>query len=1379
MRLSFFTLAGLCLAPAAFGILDTDNDGLSDFWERQFYNGSRLDESFDPQGDDDGDGWTNAQEAEAGTNPFDPNPPDGMISPIMASVPPVWSEPDEYDEIYLISPEAVTVTWPTIAGKQYTLFFSPDLTQGSWLPVGNPFIAYGGEATYGFEISQSDRCFWRVTATDVDSDYDGLSNYEEISAGTNPYLADSDSDTLSDWQEFMAGSSPLDQDTDGDGTPDPLDADPLVNALAFADADGDGIPDTNDANPNDPRGPAPSVASENASGNPLSNLIKDETVKFVLSVSNPAGPAPTASNLAFFLNGTEEDATITALGSPVASCQRFLLTWVAKTTANYPTLTIQNLALRFRDSVQATSWLSLARIDVAEWEGKIITLPYVYSDEYWTYDVFTHLNGVKKRTRFVSKNDGSDNVYRGPKTVTVVRPNGGTSEIQLASHAIPFLKISGSQGGAPNVVEQKEFTSIATGVNSHFIFINESSKSVKVAFNQGGIDTSLNPGESSLETVDLTNAASGFNSHVLMSYREGGDWNPFFNSNWPVGSISTNGRVLSAVNFVSIGQQLGFHSVISFMERDAKITPYASGSLEYPGLPQESVTSEYDRKYMPIGTEEWRKIVIRIYPPQQHFTYSKGYRLNIGTGTNGNDSPQAGLMLQTQSGGTLTPLTVPVDGKIEMLAPDSDLYQQITSPEGLVLFLKRDTTADQAHVLSVDILPIIETNLPVRLSTLTLLPVEIVPDFNRDGKIDQADSGKVTTEKPWRWWINDDNDLTTAERGNNLLDVPNRLIEGGLGFFIDCDCHDLLVDGMRDHIDFFPLHFDLKSALEVFPASEYKYVLKHEEEALKYYEYPSCVVDGSEEGYEPNRHVKDVGAGRGLAAKALKLASMQGSELSANMLANLKYEKGVVVIEGAKKTEKPLVLEISKKSDSSSIAEIKFPIRIVEVEDMFRQVNLREVMGGTGGNPTQTDEPPGYPDDLTNGKYVAYVHGFNISGESARGSQSNIFKRFHQLGSKARYIGISWYGNPPNSFNNLSPPDYHRAAYNGLTTAIVAKNRLSFTQNSELTILAHSLGNSLVGSAIACHGLKVDHYYIINGAIPLEAYDSAQTSNSSGDPDMERNMTEDDWKPFYDHGNNGSLHRLLAANWHELFTSDPTDDRNKLKWKDIFAKPELLNIAYNFYSPSDEVVENPDDTEEAGHLDNVIDATFGGGRHAWVSQELAKGGQNWAIAGYTFHDINAGWNFNPHWDMSTGGGLTFWRRRTPDEAAAGISDAALKAEPFHGKFLLTNLHDPTQGSATAGVTTNRYKLLGSGIPAMSYAIAANNVPKLDQVNGGEQRNFNMPQDLRSSGGYSSWPEHENSNSPEDWMHSDFKDVALQFLHPMYHKMIDLAELNKD
>lgn len=51
----------------------------------------------------------------------------------------------------------------------------------------------------------------------VDTDQDGLSDADELAAGTNPRLVDSDSDGLSDWEEATVfGTNPLHSDSDGD-----------------------------------------------------------------------------------------------------------------------------------------------------------------------------------------------------------------------------------------------------------------------------------------------------------------------------------------------------------------------------------------------------------------------------------------------------------------------------------------------------------------------------------------------------------------------------------------------------------------------------------------------------------------------------------------------------------------------------------------------------------------------------------------------------------------------------------------------------------------------------------------------------------------------------------------------------------------------------------------------------------------------------------------------------------------------------------------------------------------------------------------------------------------------------------------------------------
>jgi len=44
----------------------------------------------------------------------------------------------------------------------------------------------------------------------------------------------------------------------------------------------------------------------------------------------------------------------------------------------------------------------------------------------------------------------------------------------------------------------------------------------------------------------------------------------------------------------------------------------------------------------------------------------------------------------------------------------------------------------------------------------------------------------------------------------------------------------------------------------------------------------------------------------------------------------------------------------------------------------------------------------------------------------------------------------------------------------------------------------------------------------------------------------------------------------------------------------------------------------------------------------------------------------------------------------------------------------------------------------------------------------------------------SWPaENHGGDSAGQWLHSDFRDVAMSYLHKMYTRMIELGELNDD
>jgi hypothetical protein len=213
----------LFISSTAYGIFDTNNNSLSDFWENQY---SSTAANLSPLTDPDGDGWNNATEAIAGTNPFDANSPNGYVLSDLTFTPATE-----------LTPAINTVTWPTKIGKLYSLHYSSSLTPDSWNLVeapldqygypsfDSPRLADGSPMGQGMSLTQPDgslpeKLFYRLKIEDADSDGDRLTNAEEHSFGSNPQSRYSDTDLLTDYQEAKYGTSPTDADSDNDGTPD-------------------------------------------------------------------------------------------------------------------------------------------------------------------------------------------------------------------------------------------------------------------------------------------------------------------------------------------------------------------------------------------------------------------------------------------------------------------------------------------------------------------------------------------------------------------------------------------------------------------------------------------------------------------------------------------------------------------------------------------------------------------------------------------------------------------------------------------------------------------------------------------------------------------------------------------------------------------------------------------------------------------------------------------------------------------------------------------------------------------------------------------------------------------------------------------------------
>lgn len=92
------------------------------------------------------------------------------------------------------------------------------------------------------------------------------------------------------------------------------------------------------------------------------------------------------------------------------------------------------------------------------------------------------------------------------------------------------------------------------------------------------------------------------------------------------------------------------------------------------------------------------------------------------------------------------------------------------------------------------------------------------------------------------------------------------------------------------------------------------------------------------------------------------------------------------------------------------------------------------------------------PDSETNGRWVVLIHGYNVPADGARGWHAETFKRLHVLGSKARFVGLTWNGD--------TGLDYHKAVYHAFQTGDEVPKALGFLDASRTTLIGHSLGIS-------------------------------------------------------------------------------------------------------------------------------------------------------------------------------------------------------------------------------------------------------------------------------------------------------------------------------
>ncbi|GAK58184.1 hypothetical protein U27_05157 [Candidatus Vecturithrix granuli] len=564
-----------------------------------------------------------------------------------------------------------------------------------------------------------------------------------------------------------------------------------------------------------------------------------------------------------------------------------------------------------------------------------------------------------------------------------------------------------------------------------------------------------------------------------------------------------------------------------------------------------------------------------------------------------------------------------------------------------------------------------------RISISTKDPL-LVPNYDRNDQIDATDHRRAVAEDVLYFWVNDNFDQSVIKKAGKQNDIPCQLYSREWTPYGDGICVAQYfvnwandhVDSVRDLLDFFPVWVNIERMLARFPVATHQYILKQADGALNAVIFPKVRCS------DVASYLKKPSVANSLKQAEVVQISPDGYLLPEAFLTQ-NADQRVILFEGRKTTEHPLVLEIRSKANPNESLTEDMPLQILNVEEMFRYKNLRPESQKMYDDRLTTQLPPEFFDNMT----FVHVHGFQAKEEGLRGTSSTVFKRLWQTG----YTGQFWYVSWDSEALHLFKGHYHNAAVNAFA---YANTLATFLQGltGPVDVGAFSLGNLLTSLAIADHNAPVRHYYAMEAAVALEAYGTEFDAKGLPNP-----MYDDDRpyliSPEKFEGTGESYpwqayaEEVYASEWHRLFADDPNDERRNVTWRNrLRLVQSKAKAVYNFYSSTEDVLGISRDPKG---IRTLFQHPWTGNFifYVWQVQELLKGLEILINIGGG-SDPYAGWGFTtslPHlesvpiFDPSTGKILFFKNiLTTPDVVKAKLASstecaaflALLKTDPL-------------------------------------------------------------------------------------------------------------------
>ena len=478
---------------------------------------------------------------------------------------------------------------------------------------------------------------------------------------------------------------------------------------------------------------------------------------------------------------------------------------------------------------------------------------------------------------------------------------------------------------------------------------------------------------------------------------------------------------------------------------------------------------------------------------------------------------------------------------------------------------------------------------------LLLLPVELMVDGNRDGEMSFTDAlihdrDGTTQEKPYRFWLNDDQD---AISGTN---TPSEVVP--VQQFDNSDGH---IQSTRDCEDLTRLWINLKGLTSVFKDGNIKVVLKlrntdgtNPELRL----FRSVETSDGQQRYltdeawaaaqitPPFDQALLAAAGGGTV-----VSSTTGVYLNSEFWNGLSEESSEIYLlfEGVSEGKGELYLEFT--SNGQKIGESPGVwLDLKNIKTMYERAKVTSapdpiVPPSTTPSPAHdpleprmgwVQDPNGNPPEYSpsswyeSKQYIILVHGWNMSYDDSQNYAETMFKRLWQRGYKGRFARLYW----PTLVGDFTFNDSEYRAWKcgESLRQFVASLPNDYTRN----IVAHSMGNIVVGSALL-KGMEVANYALCHAALSAFCYDDRIDASGTS-------VLDENWgysTPCYD--TDGSTRDLsyryklnaVSGNLINFFLS-ADDALQKWEWNNdtpsnggrypvIGAKPQPYNLGATGY----------------------------------------------------------------------------------------------------------------------------------------------------------------------------------------------------------------------